>query len=71
MYTFDPNRLFWTIAHIDGHINNMVSLYVKCVQFFHILVLPLLATLLAQVRSMRLAFRLHAVFSSALVSSAV
>ena len=35
MSTFDPNRLFWIIAHIDAHINAMVSLYVKCVQFFH------------------------------------
>ena len=35
-----------------------------------LLVLPLLATLLAHVRSMRLALRLRAVFSSVLVPSA-
>ena len=64
-------------------LGHLLDLLLSCSEFLFIsstflgvrrlvrtlLVLPLLATLLAHVRSMRLALRLHAVFSSALVPS--
>ena len=60
------------LCGLSGLLSNSVfwDIFLMHLTFFQFFNLSLFATLLAHVRCMRLAFRLHAVFSLALVSSA-